>query len=46
MTKAEAQSYLDKTNWFVLRECSTGESVPKEIQKKRDQAYQILKKAE
>lgn len=46
MTPNEARIILDRTNWYELRRAVTGEPVPKEIQKKREQAYQILKKAE
>ncbi|MDQ0340278.1 hypothetical protein J2S00_003083 [Caldalkalibacillus uzonensis] len=46
MTRSEAQMYLDRTNWYELRRYVTGEPVPRDVEKKREEAYEVLKKGE
>ena len=46
MTKTEAQQYLWQTDWYELVRIATGQPVPEDVERKRKQAYQILKKAE
>lgn len=46
MTESEARRYLDKTNWYVLRQCVTGDPIPEEIELLREEAYKILEKGE
>ena len=42
--RAEAQAYLDGTDWMVTRQAETGKPVPDDVTAKRAAARQTLSK--
>jgi hypothetical protein len=40
--KAEAQTYLDSTDWYVTRQAETGVEIPPEVKDKRAECREIL----
>ena len=42
MTKEEAEQYLFQTSWYELVKIATGQPIPLDIEKKREEAYRIL----
>jgi hypothetical protein len=40
--KAEAQAYLDSTDWYVTRQAETGVEIPQEVKDKRQECREIL----
>lgn len=40
--KAEAQAYLNATDWYVVRFAETGVAIPEEVTAKRAEARAIL----
>ncbi len=40
--KAEAQAYLNSTDWYVVRFAETGVAIPQEVTDKRAEARELL----
>lgn len=42
MRIAEAQAYLDSTDWYVIRQTETGVAVPEDVTARRQQARDAI----
>ena len=40
--RAEAQAYLDSTDWMVTRQAETGRPIPEDVKSKRAESRRIL----
>jgi hypothetical protein len=40
--KAEAQAYLNDTDWYITRQAETGVEIPQEVKNKRQECREIL----
>ena len=43
--RAEAQAYLDSTDWMVTRQAETGRPIPEDVKARRAAAREILSEA-